>query len=360
MNDAFFMQRCLELAKKGAGFTSPNPMVGCVVVKNKKIIAEGYHQKFGRAHAEINALKKIKFKAKGSTLYCNLEPCFHEEKTPPCVKTVIHSGVSRVVVGSLDPNPKTAGKSLTLLRKNKIKVTENILKDECLELNRFFFKWIKTGLPYVVLKSAISLDGKITPAGKKTGWITGVKARERVQEIRAGCDAILVGIGTVLNDNPRLNVRNKKQHQPIRIILDTHLRISPKARIFSTLGGPIILCTSKKFLLNSKMKKLEKKALFLPVSLEKKQIKLSALLQKLGKMGIASVLVEGGARVNTSFLGKGLVDEIIFHRSSQNQGPKALPMTHKPLKSLIKKQKWLLKSVQPLGFGDFELVYQKK
>ncbi|OGQ07251.1 MAG: riboflavin biosynthesis protein RibD [Deltaproteobacteria bacterium RIFCSPLOWO2_12_FULL_40_28] len=359
MNDNFFMERCLKLAARGAGFVSPNPMVGCVIVKNGKIIAEGYHQKFGQAHAEINALKKIKFQAKEATLYCNLEPCFHQGKTPPCVHQIINSGVARVVVGSLDANPQTAGKSLALFQKNKIQVTKNILKDECLELNRSFFKWIKLKLPYVVLKSAISLDGKITPAGKKTGWITGVKARERVQEIRAGCDALLVGIGTVLNDDPRLNVRNKKLKQPVRIILDTHLKISPKARIFSVKVGRIVLCTSKKSFLSLKAKALGKKATFLPVSLEGGYIKLPELLQKLGKMGISSLLVEGGAKVNTSFLAKGLVDEIIFHRSSQNQGPKALKMTTKPLKSLIKKRKWLLKSVQPLSSDDFELVYQK-
>lgn len=298
MSDARFIRRCLDLAARATGHTSPNPLVGAVIVKNGKILAEGYHLRSGFPHAEIEALTKLKFKAQGATLYCNLEPCFHYGRTPPCVHQIIESGMKRVIIAHRDPNPLVYGKSVKLLEKKGIEVKEGILKKEAYFLNRFFVTWVTQKRPYVILKAGLSLDGKISytksplPWRERvrvrggTKWITGPQARYHVHEIRSQVDAILVGVGTILADNPRLNVRGiTGAKQPIRIVLDSHHKTPPSAQIFHSKGGEVLIETSG-------------------------HEPLSRLLQQLAEKKITALLVEGGAEVFHSFLRQNLVDEI--------------------------------------------------
>ncbi len=320
--DARFMTRCLQLALKARGQTSPNPMVGAVIVKDHKIIAEGYHYKAGESHAEIDALKKIKFKALGATLYCNLEPCFHQGRTPPCVHQIIKSGIKKVVVAHQDPNPKVAGRSLALLKKSGIAVRVGVLKKEAQFLNRVFIKWITQNRPYVLLKVAISQDGKMTSPSR---WITAPKARRRVHQIRSQFDAILVGVNTILADNPQLNVRGiRNAHQPVRIILDTHLKIPFTARIFKSSGGKVLLVTSAKK--SPKIKQYQKLgAEIIFVKSTKTGLDIAALLKKLSRREITSLMIEGGAQVYDSFIRQKLVDEYCLFVSPKIIGPEGLP-----------------------------------
>lgn len=337
LNDECFISRCLELATNGAGAVSPNPMVGAVVVRNGKILAEGFHQKFGGPHAEIEALRKLNFRAHGATLYVNLEPCCHFGKTPPCVDRVIASGIKNVVISHLDPNPRVSGRSVKKLQKYGVKVKVGVLKGNALFLNRFFDIWVRENRPYVIAKMAISLDGKIAQKpplpfgeragvrGRATSWITGPIARRRVHEIRSQVDAILVGAGTVLADDPRLTVRGVKvARQPLRVILDSRGRVPGSAKIFKT-GGPVVIVGKKG-----------------------RRVSVSQLLRKLAKKGISSVLVEGGSEVFRSFQRSGLIDEMILHVAPKLLGDGALALSP----GGDKKREWpslRLKSVTPLG-----------
>lgn len=325
--DTYFMRRCLELALKGSGHVSPNPLVGAVIVKNGKILAEGYHRRVGADHAEINALKKIHFQAKRATLYCNLEPCFHQGRTHPCVHRVIQSGISRVVIAHQDPNPLVCGRSIKLLRKHGIQVTVGVLEKEARFLNRFFITWIQKKRPYVILKAAITLDGKIarkeTPKGK-IEWITGPIARKRVHQIRSQVDAILVGVNTIIQDNPQLNIRGiKGAKQPCRIVLDTHLRTPLHSKIFSSRGGPVIIVTVKK---SVKAKHFSQKKKGEILFLEGNKISLKSLLKKLALRGLTSLMVEGGSQIYTSFYREGLVDEIALFVAPKIYGNNAIPL----------------------------------
>lgn len=323
--DEFFMRRALDLAKKGRGCVSPNPLVGCVIVRQGKIIAEGYHKKFGGLHAEINALKKISHEANGATLYVTLEPCHHFGKTPPCVDAVIASGVTRVVVAMRDPNPLTCGKSLKKLRGARIAVTVGVLEAEAKELNRFFLKHVTTGLPFVIAKVAQSLDGMITSERGRQSQITGNAAFKYVQNLRESVDAVLVGRGTMVIDNPRLSVRRTFASQPCRVILDSKLVLSPKAKIFSTPGGPILILTSKTADENRArvLAKVGAEIVRLPQS--KGKLSLHGALKALGRRGIASVLVEGGSEIFSSFARERLADEWLFLIAPRVLGKAGLP-----------------------------------
>jgi diaminohydroxyphosphoribosylaminopyrimidine deaminase/5-amino-6-(5-phosphoribosylamino)uracil reductase len=327
--DEFFMKRALALAKKGRGRVSPNPLVGCVIVRRGKIIAEGYHKKFGGLHAEIEALTKIQHRAKGATLYVTLEPCHHFGKTPPCVDAVIASGVTRVVVAMRDPNSLTYGKSLKKLRAARIMVTTGVLAAEAKELNRFFLKHITTGLPFVIAKVAQSLDGMITTKRGQQSWITGAAASQYVQNLRESVDAILVGRGTIAIDDPRLNVRRMRAPQPLRVVLDSKLALSPKAKIFSIPGGRILILTSNTADKNRArvLAKAGAEVVRLPHS--KGKLSLRAALKILGERGIASVLVEGGAEIFSSFARERLADEWQFLIAPRAVGSVGLPAFNK-------------------------------
>ncbi len=298
--DQIFMQRALQLAAKGRGRVSPNPMVGCVIVKNGKIVAEGWHQRFGGDHAEIVALKKIKFSAQGCTLYVTLEPCAHYGKTPPCVDAVIRAGVKRVVTATRDPNPLTQGRSLQKLKRQGVAVQTGVCKKEALLLNRGYPHWLATGRPYVIAKFAMSLDGKITARHHARTQITGAAAQKYVQHLRQTVDGILVGRKTVEIDDPLLNVRQKSAPQPQRIILDSHLRVKPSAKIFHSHGGKVILCTVLPPQ-HVKVKRWQKRGVtVLSVPPADGRVDLQALLRLLPTQGVLSVVVEGGAEILAS------------------------------------------------------------
>lgn len=313
-DDKFFMTLALDLAKKGRGRVSPNPMVGCVIVRKGRVIAEGYHQRFGGPHAEVNALKKISGKAVGATMYVTLEPCYHFGKTPPCIDAVIKSGIKRVVIAMCDPNPLTAGKSIRKLKKAGIAVTLGVCEDEAKKLNRFFIKHITTGMPFVIAKVAQSLDGKIAGRRGERTPITGPEAFAYTQDLRACVDAVLVGKNTVLVDDPLLTVRTKKLMQPQRVILDgklSLLRHFSHLQIFKNKNsdGPILLVsTLPEHHARIALARAQGVGVICCRS-SKGRVDLKAMLKKLDHWGIVSILVEGGAEVLSDFARQKLVDE---------------------------------------------------
>jgi len=298
------MARCLELGAKGAGFVSPNPMVGCVIVYKNKIIGEGYHQKYGGNHAEVNAINMVKNKKElvGATLYINLEPCCHFGKTPPCCKLIVKVGISSVVIGSKDNSKKVNGLGIKYLQENNVKVKVGLLKKKSLELNKRFFTYHKKNRPYIILKWAETKDGfmDIVRKGKKKeiNWISSENFKTMVHQWRAQEDAILVGRTTVENDNPKLTVRKVKGKNPLRVILDPNLKLDPKHNIFDN--------SSKTIIANLILEKKKDNILYLKCS--KKDMILN-LVNYLYQMEISSIIVEGGFNTLSSFIDNNYWDE---------------------------------------------------
>lgn len=317
-NDVFYMERALELAREGIGKTKTNPLVGCVIVKDEKIIGEGAHLKFGDNHAEVNAILDAKNKGEdlnGATLYVNLEPCSHTGKTPPCANRIVEEGIKRVVIGTLDPFPKVSGRGVKILEDAGISVTEGLLEEECLNLNESFFTYLKNNRPFVVLKAGMSLDGKIATESGESKWITSEFSRAQSHELRGQLDAIMVGIGTVLSDDPSLNVRHGKyRNNPIRIITDSKLRIPLDAKVLrDDLDSIAILATTE----NCDKEKLEKlkemKNVEVLICEEKEnKVDLIDLMEKLKDYDISSILLEGGRTLNAEMLKNNLVDKFYF------------------------------------------------
>src|SRR5260221_2143261 len=248
--DEFYMLECLALARRGDGRVSPNPMVGCVIVKKGIVIGRGYHRRFGGPHAEVNAIRSSAAPVRGSTLYVNLEPCNHQGKTPPCTELIIRSQIARVVIGTTDPNPLVFGEGIRRLRRAGVKVTVGLLEEECLRLNEFFFKYIRTRLPFVTLKVAQTLDGKIAALKGFPRRITGPQSMNYVHTLRSEYDAVMVAAVTVRSDNPRLTVRNVRGRDPLRIILDGKFRVMPGAAVFrNSKGGQTIIMVERKSIL---------------------------------------------------------------------------------------------------------------
>lgn len=308
--DEVYMRRALELARKGEGYVNPNPMVGAVLVKDGKIIGEGYHQRYGELHAERNALKNCTEPPEGAELYVTLEPCCHYGKTPPCTEAIIENGIKRVIVGSPDCNPLVAGKGIRILREAGILVTEGILQKECDDLNRIFFHFMKTGLPLVTMKYAMTLDGKIAAYTGASKWITGEAAREKVHEDRGRFMGIMAGVGTVLADNPLLTCRLEGKKSPVRIICDTHLRTPLSAAVVETAREvPVILATACQD--EGRKKAFEDAGCEVWVIPETEDgIDLKILMQRLGGRKIDSVLLEGGGTLNFAALKNGIVDRV--------------------------------------------------
>ena len=322
------MRRALELAGKAAGRTSPNPMVGAVIVKNGRVIAEGYHKKVGRPHGEIEALRKAGKRARGAQMFVNLEPCCHQGRTPPCTDAIIESGIKEVFVGMRDPNPLVAGKGIRQLKRAGIAVHSGLLKSECLRLNEVFVKYIQTGMPFVILKSALSLDGKIATSTGESQWITGPVARERVHRMRDQVDAILVGAGTVLKDNPRLTTRLKKGkgHNPARVILDARAEIPLKARVFQHANRDRIIYVTTSQASAVRVNRLKDRGVEVQVfSGTNAHISLIKLVKLLGQMEIASVLLEGGSGINASALKEGIVDKAVLFLAPMIIGGESAP-----------------------------------
>lgn len=308
-----FMKLALGLASKGKGLTSPNPMVGAVIVKNKKIIGKGFHSKSGFSHAEIIALESAKEKANGSTLFINLEPCVHFGKTPPCCDEVIKSGIKKVVIGMKDPNPLVNGKGINKLRRRGIEVEVGIMEKEARELNEAFIKSIKTKMPFVIMKSAMSLDGRIATKSGNSKWITGEESRRFVQKLRAEVDGIMVGIGTVLKDDPRLTLRTEKTERnfPAKIVVDSSLKIPITAKLFSSKPEVKVIIATTNKASRRKIESLRKTGVeVIQTEADKGKVNLKKLMKELYKKGIISILLEGGSELNASAIKKGIVDKV--------------------------------------------------
>ena len=313
--DSGFMQTALLLARKGLGLTAPNPMVGAVIVADGKIVGQGFHPKAGEPHAEIFALRDAGERALNAELFVTLEPCNHQGKTPPCTEAIIRSGISRVVIGTTDPNPLVAGQGKARLEEAGIKVETGLLSQECLRLNEAWNKYITTGLPFVTLKSAASLDGRIATRTGNSQWITNEKSRLYVHQLRAANDAILIGIGTLLKDNPRLTARRpgEKPRNPYRIIVDSLLRTPLDSHIFGSDGAQKVLLATRQHSQEkiAPYRELVKDILILPTN-NLGQIDLFELIKELGTQEITSLLIEGGSEINGSALDKRIIDKICF------------------------------------------------
>jgi diaminohydroxyphosphoribosylaminopyrimidine deaminase/5-amino-6-(5-phosphoribosylamino)uracil reductase len=320
--DEFYMQKALELARLGTGHTSPNPMVGCVIVKNNRIISDGWHKKAGKPHAEAEALAKAGKKAKGAVLYVNLEPCCHTNKrTPPCTTAIINCGIKKVVVAMVDPNPEVNSGGFAVLESAGVKTVRGVLEKQAKYLNRFFVKNVKKKMPYIIMKAAVSLDGKMALSDGTSQWITGPEARESGHQLRLECDAIAAGIGTILKDNPYLDCRIDKNKKIKKIIFDRHGRIQLGANIFkNSTPGDIYIFTST--MPETKMRKLVK----LGVNVITRWKNLYSAAALLYGYGINSVLVEGGGVLHTSFLREKLYDEAWLYVAPIFIGSEGLPV----------------------------------
>ena len=310
-----YMRRALELARKGEGHTSPNPMVGCVVVKDGRIISEGYHEKYGEFHAERNALTRCTEDTAGADLYVTLEPCCHQGKTPPCTDIIIEKKIARVFVGSMDSNPLVAGKGVQILRDHGIYVETGILDAECRKLNEVFYHYIATKTPFVVMKYAMTLDGKIACATGDSKWVTGEIARTQVHRMRGRYRGIMVGIGTVLADDPMLNCRVEGGVDPVRIICDSNLHISTESQIVKTALDieTIVACSQEALESERKQEKIRrlKEAGIQIIGTEGAHgVNLVELMRKLGGQNIDSILLEGGGTLNASALEDGIVNKV--------------------------------------------------
>jgi len=314
-NDEEFLKRCFELAAKGRGTVSPNPLVGVVLVKNGKVIGEGYHKKHGEAHAEVDALNNSTGDVNGATLYCNLEPCCHTNKqTPPCVPLIISKGIKKVVINNLDPNPDVNGVGIKQLQDAGIEVIVDVLKEEGEKLNKFYFNYVKKKIPYITLKVAQSKDGKITEQKNEQTWLTGEESNRFVHHQRATYDAVLVGANTVAVDDPQLNVRNAAGRNPKRIILDGKLSIDLNAVILLAEDIENTWILTSKNADNEKMDEITKKgARVIQFRFDdSNQIKLKDVLTKLGEEKITSLFVEGGGDIFSQFIDGNYFDEIII------------------------------------------------
>ena len=319
--DTECMALALKLSKLGQAGVGANPMVGCVISSDDKIIAKDYHHQYGQEHAEINALNQIGHKAENCKLYVTLEPCSHHGKTPPCINAIIKAGIKKVYVATLDPNPLVSGSGVNLMKENGIDVEIGLLENNAIEVNRGFFKRMKTGLPFITSKIAMSLDGRVAMRSGESKWITSAASRADVQILRSQNQAILTGSGTILNDNPMLTVRNKKlQSKPLRVIIDSSNSITEKSlNIFSSDSETLILNpTNSKILKNGK-------------------IDLKSALIKLGEIGINNVLLESGSGLNGAMMESSLIDEFIIYTAPVILGSDAQAMMELPFKKMSEK-----------------------
>ena len=331
------MEHALGLARKGIGLASPNPQVGCVIVRDGQIVGEGFHQYEWRDHAEIVALKSAGQKAEGATLYVNLEPCNHTGRTGPCSEAIIAAGVRRVVAAMKDPNPATSGRGLARLREAKIETECGVLEDEARRLNEGFACWIRSKKPFVTLKSALTLDGQLalpkSRQKKKRTWITSEESRAEVQRMRHASDALLTGIGTILADNPLLTDRSglPRRKRLQRVILDSTLRLSPKARIVQTNDDDLLVCTAAS-LDSPRARRLQKEGVELArVRARKGRLDLPAVLAELGKREILSVLLESGPTLNGAALAGSLVHKVMLFYAPKFAGQAGVPLAHQSM-----------------------------
>jgi diaminohydroxyphosphoribosylaminopyrimidine deaminase / 5-amino-6-(5-phosphoribosylamino)uracil reductase len=309
-----YMKRALALARRGLGKTSPNPLVGAVIVRDERVIGEGYHHRYGGAHAEVNALRSAQEQVIDATIYVTMEPCCrYERKVPSCLETIIESGVRRVVVGTLDPHPEVNGRGIQTLYRSGIETSMGVLEEACRKVNEMYFKYIRKGIPFVTLKFAQTLDGRIATTGGSSQWISSDASLRLAHRLRGTHDAILIGIGTLLKDDPRLTVRLARGTSPIRVIADSKLRIPLDSRVLQEQDiAPTIIATTLKADETKKSSLMNMGIEVMEVAADSEQrVDLEDLLLKLGRRGISSVLVEGGSGIITSMLSRGLADKLV-------------------------------------------------
>jgi diaminohydroxyphosphoribosylaminopyrimidine deaminase/5-amino-6-(5-phosphoribosylamino)uracil reductase len=308
------MTRALELSKKAVGFVNPNPLVGAVIVKDNRIIGEGYHEYFGGPHAEVNAFANAKEDVEGATMYVTLEPCSHYGKTPPCADAIVRNKIAKVVVGMIDPNPKVSGMGIEILRSNGIEVTTGIMENEIRKTNEIFIKYITDKKPFCIMKTAMTMDGKISTSIGDSKWISNEKSRSYVHELRQMVTGIMVGIGTVVADDPELTTRRqgKISKNPIRIIIDSTAKISLDAKVLKCDDNTKTIIVTTKFADESKIKAIKQNGAEVIVMENKNRwVNLKELMSVLGDRGIDSILLEGGSTLNFSALKEGIVDKVI-------------------------------------------------
>lgn len=325
--DTRYMRRALTLARKGVGRTAPNPAVGCVIVRDGLVVGEGWHKKAGTPHAEIHALQQAGPLASGADVYVTLEPCNHHGKTPPCSEALIAAGVRRVVVGMVDPFDQVSGRGIARLRSAGIEVEVGLLEADCRELNKGFIKYVTSGRPYVIYKSAMTLDGNIATVTGHSRWVSGEASRRYVHRLRDACDAVMVGVDTILMDNPQLNVRHVKGRSPLRVIVDTHLRTPESVNVLSgPLAKKTIIATCET---NPKVhRRYELQGAMVMVCEEfDGRVAMADLLRKLGLHGVQTILLEGGSRLAGDMLKNGLIDECIFFYAPKIVGNGFAPFT---------------------------------
>jgi diaminohydroxyphosphoribosylaminopyrimidine deaminase/5-amino-6-(5-phosphoribosylamino)uracil reductase len=306
-----YMKLALELAERGRGKVNPNPMVGAVIVKENRVIAKGFHECYGEAHAEVNAFINATEDVEGSTLYVTLEPCSHHGKTPPCVDKIIHKKIKKVVIGSLDPNPLVSGKGVKKLIDAGIEVITGVLEDECKGLNRVFMKYIVEKKPFVIMKTAMSLDGKISTKIGESKWITCPESRKCVHQLRDKVNGIMIGVNTVITDNPELTCRIENGNNPVRIIVDSKLRIPMESKVLENQNLAKTIVATTNYADMTKKDEIEKKGVKVLIikSLEER-VDLQELMLQLGQENIDSILLEGGGTLNFSALKQGIVDKV--------------------------------------------------
>ena len=303
-----YLRRAIELAKRGTGFVNPNPLVGAVIVKNGRIIGEGYHERYGGLHAERNALANAAESPNGADIYVTLEPCCHYGKQPPCTTAIVEAGIKNVYIGSADPNPLVSGKGAQYLKDNGINVVTDILRQECDALNDIFFCYITQKRPYIILKAAMTIDGRTASRTGDARWISNELSRANVHLTRKRCAAIMVGIGTVLADDPMLDCRIEDPSDPVRVICDSSLRIPKTSKIMRSADSirTIIATVSKDAARIAELEAMGAEV----VTMEGRCVDVKTLIYKLGEIGLDSVLVEGGATLSASVLETGLVDKL--------------------------------------------------
>ena len=366
--DVAFMQLALDLAKQGEFTTTPNPSVGCVLVKDGKVVGKGFHAKAGEPHAEVMALREAREKARGATAYVTLEPCSHFGRTPPCTKGLVEAGVSKVIAAMCDPNPQVAGKGLQILSDSGIESAVGLLEENAEQLNKGFLKRMRTGKPFVQLKLAMSIDGKTAMASGESKWITGAQARADVQQYRAKASAILSTSQTVLADDPSLNVRweelppdvkadypQEKLRQPVRVILDSSHKVRSDFKVFST-ESPVWLVGEEDYSLTDFPLFTD----YLKLDRNQGETRLQALMSALGKRQINTLWVEAGATLAGALIAENLVDELIIYMAPKLLGDQARDLCHLPnLTQLTDAPLWQLQSCEPIG-DDLKLIYIRK
>ncbi len=351
-----FMRLALDLAARGRGRTNPNPMVGAVVVKEKRIIGTGYHQAPGEPHAELIALREAGIDAKGATLYVNLEPCCHYGRTPPCVEALVEAGIERVVVAMVDPNPQVNGKGIEQLRKDGIEVKVGVLEDEARRLNEVFTKFITTGEPFVTVKTAMSFDGKIATRTGDSRWISGESSRHQVHLLRSQVDGIVVGINTILQDDPLLTTRlagEPDARNAARIILDTRGRLPLKANVVDLAPRITTIAAITDEASPHHRESLEKRGVEIwELPQKQDRVSLKALLKRAGERGFSSLMVEGGGMLNYSFLEENLIDKLYLFLAPVIIGGRdaPTPFSGKGVETL--RDAWRISKLEVKQFGE--------